>query len=60
VVAASKAAVLPAHSQGMYRKISRPGIEPGPGPSEGPMRSVTPSGIKAARWLMRPAEQRPR
>jgi hypothetical protein len=24
-------------------QISRPGIEPGPGPSEGPMRSVTPS-----------------
>jgi hypothetical protein len=24
-------------------QMSRPGIEPGPGPSEGPMRSVTPS-----------------
>jgi hypothetical protein len=25
--------------------VSRPGFEPGPGPSEGPMRSVTPSGL---------------
>lgn len=24
--------------------VSRPGLEPGPGPSEGPMRSATPSG----------------
>lgn len=30
----------PAHPQG---KVSRPGIEPGSGPSEGPMRSIAPS-----------------
>ena len=36
---------VPAHSQGdSLRVISRLGIEPGPGPSEGPMRSATPSG----------------
>ena len=29
--------------------VSRPGVEPGPGPSEGPMRSVTPSGCSASR-----------
>jgi hypothetical protein len=34
----------PAHSQGAIT-ASRPGVEPGPGPSEGPMRSVTPSGL---------------
>jgi hypothetical protein len=26
-----------------FARMSRPGFEPGPGPSEGPMRSVTPS-----------------
>ena len=31
----------PSHSQG---KVSRPGLEPGSGPSEGPMLSTTPSG----------------
>jgi len=41
----------PAHSQGILFSVSRPGIEPGHrraavvgGPSEGPMRSATPSG----------------
>lgn len=29
---------------GLLDRVSRPGIEPGPGPSEGPMRSATPSG----------------
>ena len=29
---------------GQYRLKSRPGVEPGPGPSDSPMRSVTPSG----------------
>jgi hypothetical protein len=29
-------------------KASRPGLEPGPGPSEGPMRSTTPSGHRRA------------
>jgi hypothetical protein len=27
-------------------RVSRPGLEPGPGPSEGPMQSTTPSGRK--------------
>jgi hypothetical protein len=30
-------------SPGCITSVSRPGFEPGPGPSEGPMRSVTPS-----------------
>ncbi len=40
---ALKAVMRPPHSQGM-QSISRPGIEPGPGPSESPMQSATPSG----------------
>jgi hypothetical protein len=31
----------PAHPQGV--QVSRPGLEPGSGPSEGPMRSLAPS-----------------
>jgi hypothetical protein len=35
----------PSHSQGVInRSVSRPGLEPGPGPSEGPMLSATQSG----------------
>ena len=30
-----------------HSKASRPGLEPGPGPSEGPMRSATPSGQRS-------------
>ena len=38
----------PAHSQGdLLSQVSRPGFEPGPGPSEGPMQSATPSGFKS-------------
>jgi hypothetical protein len=35
-------------------QVSRPGFEPGPGPSEGPMRSATPSGRQSHRaddWI---------
>ena len=32
----------PAHPQG-FVQVSRPGLEPGSGPSEGPMRSLAPS-----------------
>ena len=39
----------PAHPQGIFVAISRPGLEPGPGPSEGPMQSATPSGFKTAK-----------
>ena len=35
---------IPAHPQGTNQSVSRPGIEPGPEPSESSMRSVTPSG----------------
>ena len=33
--------------------VSRPGVEPGPGPSESPVRSATPSGryIRADDWI---------
>ena len=31
--------------------VSRPGVEPGPGPSEGPVRSATPSGHHQSRRL---------
>ena len=35
----------PSHSQGVIcQSVSRPGLEPGPGPSEGPMLSATPPG----------------
>ena len=34
----------PAHSQGKSLAVFRPGLEPGSGPSEGPMLSATPSG----------------
>lgn len=33
----------PAHPQGVLFSVSRPGLEPGSGPSEGPMRSLAPS-----------------
>ena len=31
------------------QRVSRPGLEPGPGPSEGPMLSATPPGHKSRR-----------
>src|SRR6266404_4318382 len=31
----------PAHPQGIFVAISRPGLEPGPGPSTSPMQSAT-------------------
>ena len=49
---------LPCSSGTLARRIaiaiSRPGVEPGPGPSEGPMRSATPSGSNSSRaddWI---------
>ena len=33
----------PVHLQGVSIQVSRPGLEPGSGPSEGPMRSLAPS-----------------
>ncbi len=43
-LAVPKTAVLSGAPAGLLNRVSRPGIEPGPGPSEGPMRSATPSG----------------
>ena len=42
-LAVSKTAVRIRHTRRL-RKVSRPGFEPGPGPSEDPMQSATPSG----------------
>ncbi len=47
-LAVSKTAVLIRHTRRACQ-VSRPGIEPGSGPSEGPMRSVTPSRHSASR-----------
>ena len=39
------------HNRRAYRSVSRPGVEPGPGPSEGPMLSATPPGHQGvATW----------
>ena len=45
-----KTTVRPSHSQGMFQ-VSRPGLEPGPEPSEGSMLSATPSGRRADDWI---------
>src|SRR4029450_5992866 len=43
-LAVSKTAVRIRHTRRLRESVSRPGFEPGPGPSEGPMHSTTPSG----------------
>ena len=43
-LAVPKTAVLSGTPARLLRRVSRPGLEPGPGASEAPMRSATPSG----------------
>ncbi len=47
--AVSRTAMLFRHTRRAFIPMSRPGLEPGSGPSEGPMRSIAPSRPSASR-----------
>src|SRR4029453_5093377 len=45
------------HTRRLRESVSRPGFEPGPEPSEGPMRSATPSGHDNDREELTPVKK---
>ena len=54
-LAVPKTALLSGTPAGLALSVSRPGVEPGSGPSEGPMRSLAPSRHSASRPGVEPA-----